>query len=85
MYHFGIYIEYVLDDADLIMLSSVSCQQKSIKEAYHVLCDDCACKRKVCAKCLESKEIVTRLVKPFIPVDVLKMLHFHPFNIDYNT
>ncbi|CAO3657814.1 unnamed protein product [Umbelopsis ramanniana] len=37
----------------------VSCQQKSIKEAYHVLCDDCACKRKVCAKCLESKEIVT--------------------------
>ncbi|KAG2181809.1 hypothetical protein INT44_008625 [Umbelopsis vinacea] len=36
-----------------------SCQQKSIKEAYHVLCDDCACKRKVCAKCLESKEIVT--------------------------
>ena len=77
MYYFGIYTEYVLDDADLILLSSTSCQQKSIKEAYHVLCDDCACKRKVCAKCLESKEIVTRLVKPFICIDVLVMLHFH--------
>ncbi|KAM3586565.1 intercellular trafficking and secretion, variant 2 [Umbelopsis sp. WA50703] len=36
-----------------------SCQQKTIKEAYHVLCDNCASNKKVCAKCLESKEIVT--------------------------
>ncbi|GAB5586794.1 hypothetical protein Unana1_01694 [Umbelopsis nana] len=36
-----------------------TCQQKSIKEAYHVLCNNCASDKKVCAKCLESKEIVT--------------------------
>ncbi|CAO3678412.1 unnamed protein product [Rhizopus microsporus] len=35
------------------------CQEKAIKEAYHVLCDNCARNRGVCAKCLESKEIIT--------------------------
>ncbi|KAI7883440.1 hypothetical protein K492DRAFT_143921 [Lichtheimia hyalospora FSU 10163] len=36
-----------------------NCQEKAIKEAYHVLCDNCARSKKVCAKCLESKGIVT--------------------------
>ncbi|CAO3677718.1 unnamed protein product [Umbelopsis vinacea] len=36
-----------------------ACQQKSIKEAYHVLCNNCASEKKVCAKCLERKDIVT--------------------------
>ncbi|KAG1472599.1 hypothetical protein G6F56_001443 [Rhizopus delemar] len=36
-----------------------SCQEKTIKEAYHVLCDNCASNKGVCAKCLESKEIIT--------------------------
>ncbi|KAI9246784.1 hypothetical protein BY458DRAFT_465754 [Sporodiniella umbellata] len=35
------------------------CHEKAIKEAYHVLCDNCASNRGVCAKCLESKEIIT--------------------------
>ncbi|KAI8138306.1 hypothetical protein BJV82DRAFT_631803 [Fennellomyces sp. T-0311] len=35
------------------------CQEKAIKEAYHVLCNKCAREKKVCAKCLESKEIIT--------------------------
>ncbi|PVV04144.1 hypothetical protein BB560_001361 [Smittium megazygosporum] len=35
----------------------VSCQQKNVKKAYHVLCDDCASKKNVCAKCMENKEI----------------------------
>ncbi|KAG2221835.1 hypothetical protein INT45_003549 [Circinella minor] len=35
------------------------CQEKAIKEAYHVLCNNCASDKKVCAKCLESKEIIT--------------------------
>ncbi|KAI7862128.1 hypothetical protein BDF14DRAFT_1746370 [Spinellus fusiger] len=35
-----------------------SCQEKTIKEAYHVLCNNCATTKKVCAKCTESKEIV---------------------------
>ncbi|CAO3621224.1 unnamed protein product [Mucor fragilis] len=34
------------------------CQEKAIKEAYHVLCDNCARSKKVCAKCLESKDIL---------------------------
>ncbi|KAK9720716.1 hypothetical protein K7432_003950 [Basidiobolus ranarum] len=36
----------------------VCCQQKAIKEAYHVLCNKCATEKKVCAKCQESKQIV---------------------------
>ncbi|KAI8970367.1 hypothetical protein BDF20DRAFT_826037 [Mycotypha africana] len=36
-----------------------NCQEKAIKEAYHVLCDNCAREKGVCAKCLESKEIIT--------------------------
>ncbi|CAO3643744.1 unnamed protein product [Cunninghamella blakesleeana] len=36
-----------------------NCEEKSIKEAYHVLCNKCATEKKVCAKCLESKEIIT--------------------------
>ncbi|KAJ1927614.1 hypothetical protein FBU59_007208, partial [Linderina macrospora] len=36
----------------------VSCELKKVKKAYHVICDDCAQKKNVCAKCLESKSIV---------------------------
>ncbi|OZJ06648.1 hypothetical protein BZG36_00274 [Bifiguratus adelaidae] len=34
------------------------CQQRTIKEAYHVLCDNCARSKQVCAKCLESKQVI---------------------------
>ncbi|KAI9337188.1 hypothetical protein BD770DRAFT_373692 [Pilaira anomala] len=34
------------------------CEEKCIKEAYHVLCDNCARSKGVCAKCLESKDII---------------------------
>ncbi|KAI3647106.1 hypothetical protein MP228_007327 [Amoeboaphelidium protococcarum] len=37
------------------------CDEKSVKEAYHVLCQACAQKKDVCAKCLQSKEIVEDL------------------------
>eukprot|EP01116_Phalansterium_solitarium_P008675 TRINITY_DN22629_c0_g1_i1.p1 TRINITY_DN22629_c0_g1~~TRINITY_DN22629_c0_g1_i1.p1 ORF type:complete len:257 (+),score=71.49 TRINITY_DN22629_c0_g1_i1:181-951(+) len=36
------------------------CEQKSIKRAYHVVCDKCALAAGVCAKCLEPKSIVTK-------------------------
>ncbi|PVU95903.1 hypothetical protein BB559_002562 [Furculomyces boomerangus] len=36
----------------------VNCDQRNITKAYHVLCDDCAGQKKVCAKCMENKEIV---------------------------
>ncbi|ORX67097.1 hypothetical protein DL89DRAFT_52140 [Linderina pennispora] len=36
----------------------VSCELKKVKKAYHVICDDCAQKKGVCAKCLESNSIV---------------------------
>jgi Uncharacterized conserved protein (DUF2039) len=81
MYHLLFRSEIGLD-VDPIFLSSTSCQQKSIKEAYHVLCDDCACKRKVCAKCLESKEIVTRLVKLSYVLTYRVTLHFRRSNSD---
>ncbi|KAJ1902308.1 hypothetical protein LPJ81_003615 [Coemansia sp. IMI 209127] len=36
----------------------VTCDQKKVKKAYHVLCDDCADAKGVCAKCMESSEVV---------------------------
>ncbi|KAG0238697.1 hypothetical protein BGW42_002563 [Actinomortierella wolfii] len=41
----------------------VSCDQKAIKEAYHVMCNKCAGEKNVCAKCLESREIVPTNIK----------------------
>jgi hypothetical protein len=40
-------------------LSSLNCQQKAIKAAYHTLCDTCATKESVCAKCREPNAIVS--------------------------
>lgn len=37
----------------------VSCSQKTVKKAYHVLCCDCAEKKKACAKC--QKEIQSEI------------------------
>ncbi|KAJ2550493.1 hypothetical protein EV175_004046 [Coemansia sp. RSA 1933] len=36
----------------------VACDQRKVKKAYHVLCDDCAEAKGVCAKCMESSEVV---------------------------
>ncbi|KAJ1666179.1 hypothetical protein IW140_001793 [Coemansia sp. RSA 1813] len=36
----------------------VSCDEKKVKKAYHVLCDDCANTKGVCAKCMDSSEVV---------------------------
>eukprot|EP00002_Diphylleia_rotans_P037610 TRINITY_DN8419_c0_g2_i1.p1 TRINITY_DN8419_c0_g2~~TRINITY_DN8419_c0_g2_i1.p1 ORF type:complete len:275 (-),score=86.99 TRINITY_DN8419_c0_g2_i1:57-881(-) len=38
-----------------------SCSQKTVTLAYHVICDKCAIAKGVCAKCLESKEIVNEV------------------------
>lgn len=40
----------------------VRCEQKTIKQAYHVMCSRCSSEHKVCAKCCKPKEIV-----PVIP------------------
>ncbi|CAB4374256.1 hypothetical protein RhiirA5_493204 [Rhizophagus irregularis] len=37
----------------------VNCNEKAVKEAYHILCSKCATDKKVCAKCQESAEIVS--------------------------
>lgn len=42
---------------------SVNCEQKAIKDAYHVMCNNCAGEKNVCAKCLESREIVPTNIK----------------------
>ncbi|KAJ3414547.1 hypothetical protein HDV05_006461 [Chytridiales sp. JEL 0842] len=36
----------------------VSCSQKAIKDAYHILCGKCAAEKNVCAKCQEPEEIM---------------------------
>ncbi|KAJ3031528.1 UNVERIFIED_CONTAM: hypothetical protein HDU68_003064 [Siphonaria sp. JEL0065] len=36
----------------------VSCSQKTVKEAYHILCNPCANKKNVCAKCQLPEEIL---------------------------
>ncbi|KAI8851372.1 hypothetical protein BC829DRAFT_425040 [Chytridium lagenaria] len=35
----------------------VSCSEKSIKDAYHILCRNCALSKGVCAKCQKEEEI----------------------------
>ncbi|KAF9116024.1 hypothetical protein BGX27_005257 [Mortierella sp. AM989] len=45
------------------MKKCVHCEQKAIKEAYHVICNKCAGEKNVCAKCLESREIVPTNIK----------------------
>ncbi|KAJ8913531.1 hypothetical protein NQ315_017082 [Exocentrus adspersus] len=36
----------------------VKCGQKSVKQAYHVMCGACGKSLKVCTKCCQSKEVV---------------------------
>ncbi|KAJ2078834.1 hypothetical protein H4R24_004193 [Coemansia sp. RSA 988] len=36
----------------------VGCELKKVRKAYHVLCDDCARDKGVCAKCAEKAEII---------------------------
>lgn len=36
----------------------VKCEQKTVKQAYHVMCSDCGKKHKVCTKCCQEKEII---------------------------
>ncbi|KAF9418332.1 hypothetical protein BGZ94_009721 [Podila epigama] len=45
------------------MKKCVNCQEKAIKDAYHVICTKCAGEKNVCAKCLESREIVPTNIK----------------------
>ncbi|KAI7897850.1 uncharacterized protein BX663DRAFT_462965 [Cokeromyces recurvatus] len=49
-----------------------SCQEKAIKEAYHVLCDNCARSKGVCAKCLEKKEVLVTKDEIKTNVDEIK-------------
>lgn len=36
----------------------VTCEQKTVKKAYHVMCVDCGRKLKKCTKCCQSKEVL---------------------------
>lgn len=42
----------------------VKCMQKSVKDAYHVMCKPCALKLELCAKCGKKEEIVVPLTTP---------------------
>ncbi|CAG8833789.1 32179_t:CDS:2, partial [Gigaspora margarita] len=41
----------------------VCCDEKTVKEAYHILCNKCSKDKGVCAKCQGSDDIVTSDVK----------------------
>ncbi|KAG0260171.1 hypothetical protein BG011_002099 [Mortierella polycephala] len=45
------------------MKKCVCCQEKAIRDAYHVICSKCAGEKNVCAKCQESNEIVPTNIK----------------------
>ncbi|KAF9546725.1 hypothetical protein EC957_009485 [Mortierella hygrophila] len=45
------------------MKKCVTCEQKAIKDAYHVMCNKCAGEKNVCAKCQESRDIVPTNIK----------------------
>ncbi|KAF5270477.1 hypothetical protein FQA39_LY08355 [Lamprigera yunnana] len=36
----------------------VKCSQKTVKHAYHVMCNDCGNKLRVCTKCCQAKEVI---------------------------
>ncbi|KAB0796495.1 hypothetical protein PPYR_10556 [Photinus pyralis] len=42
----------------------VKCEQKTVRHAYHVMCNECGNKLKVCTKCGEAKEIVEGVTDP---------------------
>lgn len=35
----------------------VKCSQKTVKQAYHIICKECAGKLGICSKCCQKKEI----------------------------
>lgn len=39
----------------------VKCSQKTVKQAYHVLCKECGTKLGICTKCCQKKEIMEAL------------------------
>ncbi|KTF98740.1 hypothetical protein cypCar_00014730 [Cyprinus carpio] len=41
----------------------VKCLQKTVKDAYHIICKPCALKLELCAKCGKKEEIVIPLDK----------------------
>ncbi|TSR04283.1 hypothetical protein Baya_10890 [Bagarius yarrelli] len=41
----------------------VKCQQKTVKDAYYIMCRPCALQLQLCAKCGKSEEVVISLDK----------------------
>ncbi|XP_069085025.1 uncharacterized protein C9orf85 homolog [Pleurodeles waltl] len=41
----------------------VKCLQKTVKDAYHIICKPCASKLEICAKCGKKEEIVVPIEK----------------------
>lgn len=37
---------------------SVKCTQKTVKDAYHIICKPCALQLEVCCKCGKKEEII---------------------------
>ena len=44
----------------LLKFISVKCQQKRVKRAYYIVCQNCADGQGICAKCGEKADIVKK-------------------------
>ncbi|XP_063051557.1 uncharacterized protein C9orf85 homolog [Engraulis encrasicolus] len=42
----------------------VKCTQKSVKDAYHIMCKPCSLKLELCAKCGKKEEIIIPVATP---------------------
>jgi len=43
-----------------LYLSSVKCDQKTVKRAYTAVCEPCGSDLGVCVKCVQPKELVAK-------------------------
>lgn len=64
MYICCIFLE-LINNAKPKSHNKCSCNQRTVKKAYHVACKDCARKERCCAKCLQSAEQVD--IVPAVP------------------
>ena len=45
-----------------VLCSSVRCLEKKVTRAYYVVCESCAKRDGICAKCVEDKQIIQEYV-----------------------
>ncbi|CAK1599806.1 unnamed protein product [Parnassius mnemosyne] len=52
----------------------VGCDQRTVKFAYHVLCNNCSAEKKVCAKCVKAMESTETTIEVNVDEDKIKSI-----------